>query len=44
MIAGHRWPEWPNHVRVTVCTMDEMKKFNAALAKVVTEGPAKATA
>jgi len=44
MLAGHRWPEWPNHVRVTVGTYDEMTKFNAALAKVVQEGPLKATA
>ena len=44
MLAGHRWPEWPNHVRVTVGTYDEMQKFNAALAQVVKEGPLKATA
>jgi histidinol-phosphate aminotransferase len=44
LLAGHRWPEWPNHVRVTVGTTEEMAKFNAALAQVVQEGPLKATA
>jgi histidinol-phosphate aminotransferase len=44
MLAGHRWPEWPGHVRVTVGTYEEMQKFNAALAKIVQEGPLKATA
>jgi histidinol-phosphate aminotransferase len=44
LLAGHRWPEWPNHVRVTVGTLEEMTKFNAALAQVVQEGPIKATA
>lgn len=44
LLAGHRWPEWPNHVRVTVGTYDEMQKFNAALAQVVQGGPLKATA
>ena len=42
LLAGHRWPEWPNHIRVTVGTYDEMTKFNAALAQVVQEGPATA--
>lgn len=41
MLAGNRWPEWPQHIRVTVGTWDEMTKFNAALAQVVKEGPAK---
>ena len=44
MLAGHRWPEWENQVRVTVGTYEEMQKFNAALAQVVKEGPIKATA
>jgi len=44
MLAGHRWPEWANQIRVTVGTKEEMQKFNAALAQVVQEGPAKATA
>jgi len=44
LIAGNRWPEWPQYVRVTVGTYEEMGKFNAALAQVVKEGPLKATA
>jgi histidinol-phosphate aminotransferase len=32
---GRVWPSWPNHVRVTVGTADEMKKFQAALVKVL---------
>jgi len=44
MLAGHRWPEWENQIRVTVGTYEEMQKFNAALAQVVQEGPLKATA
>jgi histidinol-phosphate/aromatic aminotransferase/cobyric acid decarboxylase-like protein len=44
LLAGHRWPEWPNHIRVTVGTYEEMGKFNAALAQVVAAGPVKATA
>ena len=43
MLAGaNRWPEWPQHIRVTVGTYEEMTKFNAALAEVVKEGPKKA--
>jgi len=44
LLAGHRWPEWANEIRVTVGTYEEMQKFNAALAQVVQEGPLKATA
>ncbi len=44
LLASNRWPEWPSHIRVTVGTFEEMTKFNAALAKVVQEGPLKATA
>jgi histidinol-phosphate/aromatic aminotransferase/cobyric acid decarboxylase-like protein len=40
-LAGNRWPEWPNHIRVTVGTYEEMTKFNAALSEVVGEGPAR---
>jgi histidinol-phosphate/aromatic aminotransferase/cobyric acid decarboxylase-like protein len=41
-VAGaNRWPEWPQHIRVTVGSYDEMTKFNAALALVVKEGPPK---
>jgi histidinol-phosphate/aromatic aminotransferase/cobyric acid decarboxylase-like protein len=44
-VAGaNRWPEWPNHVRVTVGNFEEMTKFNAALALVVKEGPPKPVA
>ena len=32
---GRVWPVWPNHVRVTVGTADEMKKFQAAFLKVM---------
>jgi histidinol-phosphate/aromatic aminotransferase/cobyric acid decarboxylase-like protein len=41
MLAGNRWPEWPQHIRVTVGTYEEMGKFNAALDQVLREGPAK---
>ncbi len=41
MLAGNRWPEWPQHIRVTVGTFEEMTKFNAAIAQVIKEGPAK---
>jgi len=42
ILAGNRWPEWPQHIRVTVGTYDEMVKFNAALDQVLKEGVAKA--
>jgi histidinol-phosphate/aromatic aminotransferase/cobyric acid decarboxylase-like protein len=32
---GRTWPVWPDKVRVTVGTMEEMQKFNAALDKVL---------
>jgi histidinol-phosphate/aromatic aminotransferase/cobyric acid decarboxylase-like protein len=32
---GRVWPVWPEKVRVTVGTMDEMKKFNDALDKAL---------
>ena len=32
---GRVWPSWPNHVRVTVGTAEEMKKFQAAFLKVM---------
>lgn len=35
MLAGNRWPEWPQHIRVTVGTYEEMTKFNAALDEVL---------
>jgi histidinol-phosphate aminotransferase len=43
MLAGaNRWPEWPDRIRVTVGTYEEMGKFNAALDMVLKEGPSKA--
>jgi histidinol-phosphate aminotransferase len=33
--VGRVWPSWPNHVRVTVGTQEEMEKFKAALVKVM---------
>ena len=41
MLAGNRWPQWPEHIRVTVGTYEEMQKFNAALTEVVKQGPSK---
>lgn len=32
---GRVWPAWPNHVRVSVGTREEMAKFQAALVKVL---------
>ena len=32
---GRVWPAWPNHVRVTVGTSEEMKKFQTAFLKVM---------
>ena len=32
---GRVWPSWPNHVRVTVGTQDEMNKFKTAFVKVM---------
>ena len=37
--GANRWPEWPQHIRVTVGTYEEMTKFNAALDQVLLEGP-----
>ncbi len=33
--VGRVWQSWPNHVRVTVGTAEEMKKFQAAFLKVM---------
>ena len=44
-MAGHKvmigrvWQEWPQMVRVTVGSYEEMGKFNAALDMVLKEGP-----
>jgi histidinol-phosphate/aromatic aminotransferase/cobyric acid decarboxylase-like protein len=32
---GRTWPVWPNHVRVSVGTQEEMDKFKAAFLKVM---------
>ena len=32
---GRVWSSWPNHVRVTVGTQDEMDKFKDAFLKVM---------
>jgi histidinol-phosphate/aromatic aminotransferase/cobyric acid decarboxylase-like protein len=39
LAGATRWPEWPQHIRVTVGTYEEMGKFNAALSDVVKQGP-----
>jgi histidinol-phosphate aminotransferase len=44
LAGATRWPEWPNYIRVTVGSQDDMTKFNAALAQVVKEGPPKPVA
>jgi histidinol-phosphate/aromatic aminotransferase/cobyric acid decarboxylase-like protein len=38
---GRTWPVWPQMVRVTVGTYEEMTKFNAALDLVIKDGPPK---
>jgi histidinol-phosphate/aromatic aminotransferase/cobyric acid decarboxylase-like protein len=35
VFIGRVWPSWPNHVRVSVGTKDEMEKFKKAFAKVM---------
>lgn len=32
---GRVWPAWPNHIRVTVGTSEEMAKFKTAFSKVM---------
>jgi len=39
VMIGRVWAEWPEMVRVTVGTDQEMMKFNAALDKVIAAGP-----
>jgi len=42
---ANRWAtEWPQHIRVTIGSHEDMTKFNAALAEIVKEGPPKAAA
>jgi histidinol-phosphate aminotransferase len=35
VFIGRVWPAWPTHVRVTVGTPEEMKKFQTAFLKVM---------
>jgi histidinol-phosphate/aromatic aminotransferase/cobyric acid decarboxylase-like protein len=35
IVIGRVWKSWPNHVRVSVGTREEMEKFKAAFAKVM---------
>lgn len=35
VIIGRSWPSWPNHVRVTLGTPEEMEKFKAAFLQVI---------
>jgi histidinol-phosphate aminotransferase len=35
VMIGRLWPSWPQHVRVSVGTQDEMDKFKAAFVKVM---------
>ncbi len=34
---GRSWPSWPTHVRVTIGTPEEMKKFQTAFLKVMSQ-------
>jgi histidinol-phosphate aminotransferase len=43
VMIGRVWQEWPQMVRVTVGTEEEMRKFNAALDLVMKEGPPAST-
>jgi len=35
VLIGRLWPAWPNHVRVSIGTADDMAKFKAAFSKVM---------
>ncbi|GIU77587.1 MAG: aminotransferase [Bryobacteraceae bacterium] len=35
VMIGRSWPSWPNHVRVTLGTPEEMEKFKAAFLQVI---------
>jgi len=35
MFVGRIWPAWPNHVRITVGTADEMAAFRKSFAEVM---------
>jgi histidinol-phosphate/aromatic aminotransferase/cobyric acid decarboxylase-like protein len=32
---GRPWPVWPNHVRISIGTQEEMNKFKTAFLKVM---------
>jgi histidinol-phosphate aminotransferase len=34
VFIGRNWPVWPNHVRVSIGSKEEMAKFKEAFAKV----------
>jgi len=36
---GRTWPVWPNHVRITVGTAEEMAKFQTAFQAVMSQPP-----
>jgi histidinol-phosphate aminotransferase len=38
VVVGRSWPVWPNHIRVTVGTKEEMSRFKAAFDKVMAQG------
>jgi histidinol-phosphate/aromatic aminotransferase/cobyric acid decarboxylase-like protein len=44
LAGANRWPEWPQQIRVTVGTAEEMVKFTTALGQVLKEGPVNAKA
>jgi len=35
VIIGRLWPAWPNHVRVSIGTRDDMEKFKASFSKAM---------
>jgi histidinol-phosphate aminotransferase len=35
VLIGRLWPAWPNYVRVSIGTRDDMEKFKAAFSKVM---------
>jgi histidinol-phosphate aminotransferase len=35
LLIGRTWPAWPTKVRVTIGSPDDMKRFQAALLKVM---------
>jgi histidinol-phosphate/aromatic aminotransferase/cobyric acid decarboxylase-like protein len=35
VLIGRLWPAWPNHVRISIGTRDDMEKFKTAFSKVM---------